>query len=131
MNIKDKIINHALNISCEIYDVDKISVINNNNRNAKTIKAKRMFMYYLYYYLEVNHNGMKRYFKTLNHATSIHHVKKFKFEVETYKDIKRNFNIFLDKMKAYNIYGGGFYEKRVEIKKLINDLNFLKDEYIK
>ena len=51
MTIKDKIINHALNISCEIFRADRDYVLNNNNRSSETIKAKRMFIYYLYKYL--------------------------------------------------------------------------------
>jgi len=51
MTIKDKIINHALNISCEIFRADRDYVLNNNNRSSETIKAKRMFIYYLYKYI--------------------------------------------------------------------------------
>ena len=79
-------------------------------------------MYYLYFYLEVNHTQMKKYFKTLNHATSIHHVNKFKFELEKYKDIQKQYNKFLTKMRQYSVYGYGFYEKRKQIKELIKKL---------
>ena len=114
MNTKESLINYALEVSCEIYKAKINYVINNNNRKSETIKAKRMFMYYLYFYLEVNHTQMKKYFKTLNHATSIHHVNKFKFELEN--------NKFLTKMRQYSVYGYGFYEKRKQIKELIKEL---------
>jgi|TARA_R100001443_G_scaffold16325_1_gene26324 hypothetical protein len=128
MTIKDKIINHALNISCEIFRADRDYVLNNNNRSSETIKAKRMFIYYLYKYMEVTHNGMNKYFKTINHASSIHHVNKFHFELQTYEDVKKDFNTFLTEMKRFNVYGGGFYEKRKEIKKLLEELNQVKNE---
>lgn len=128
MTTKDKIINHALNISCEIYNANKDNVISNKQRNANTIKAKRMFIYYLYKYMEVKHNGMKRYFNTINHATSIHHVKKFDFEVKTYQDVKKNFDTFITEMKRFNIYGGGFYEKRKELKKLLEEINKITND---
>ena len=70
-------------------------ILNNKNRYSSTIKAKRMFIYYLYNYMEIKHNGMKKYFKNINHATSIHHVNKFKFEVETYSEVKQDFDLFL------------------------------------
>ena len=128
MTIKDKIINHALNISCEIFRADRDYVLNNNNRSSETIKAKRMFIYYLYKYMEVTHNGMNKYFKTINHASSTHHVNKFHFELQTYEDVKKDFNTFLTEMKRFNVYGGGFYEKRKEIKKLLEELNQVKNE---
>ena len=78
MNTRDKIITHALNISCEIYNANKNNIISNNNRSSTTIKAKRMFIYYLYEYMEIKHTGMKKYIKNINHASSIHHVNKYK-----------------------------------------------------
>tara|TARA_R100001163_G_scaffold60058_1_gene49074 strand:+ start:805 stop:1179 length:375 start_codon:yes stop_codon:yes gene_type:complete len=123
MTTRDKIINYALNTSCKIYKADKNYVISNNNRYSTTIKAKRMFLYYLYEYMGIKHTGMKKYIKNINHASSIHHVNKFKFEIDTYDDVKKSFNKFMYKMHTFNVYGGGFYEKRKEIKKLLEQLN--------
>ena len=123
MNTRDKIITHALKISCEIYNANKKFVTNNNNRYSSTIKAKRMFIYYLYEFMEIKHNGMKKYIKGLNHASSIHHVNKFKFEKDQYEDVKKEFDKFMIEMKRFNVYGGGFYEKRMEIKRLLKELN--------
>tara|TARA_R100001163_G_C4914390_1_gene97305 strand:+ start:44 stop:436 length:393 start_codon:yes stop_codon:yes gene_type:complete len=123
MNVRDKIINHALDISCKIYNADKNYVISNNNRFSPTIKAKRMFIYYLYEFMEIKHNGMKKYIKNINHASSIHHVNKFKFEKDNYNDVNKSFNTFIAEMRRFNVYGGGFYEKRMEIKKLFKELN--------
>tara|TARA_R110002012_G_scaffold267178_1_gene450827 strand:+ start:378 stop:770 length:393 start_codon:yes stop_codon:yes gene_type:complete len=128
MTTRDKIISHALNISCEIYDADKKYVISNNNRYSSTIKAKRMFIYYLYEFMEIKHTKMKKYIKDINHASSIHHVNKFKFEKDTYDDVKKSFNTFMTEMRRFNVYGGGFYEKRMEIKKLLNELNQITNE---
>ncbi len=128
MTIKDKIINHALNISCEIFRANRDYVLNNNNRSSETIKAKRMFIYYLYEYMEIKHTGMKKYIKDINHASSIHHVNKFKFEKDQYEDLKKEFDKFMIEMKRFNVYGGGFYEKRKEIKKLLEELNQVKNE---
>ena len=100
MNTRDKIINHALNISCKIYNADKKYVTSNNNRYSTTIKAKRMFLYYLYEFIEK----------------------------ETYDDVKKSFNNFMTEMRRFNVYGGGFYEKRMEIKKLLNELNTITNE---
>lgn len=128
MITRDKIISHALNISCKIYNADKNYVISNNNRFSPTIKAKRMFIYYLYEFMEIKHNGMKKYIKDINHASSIHHVNKFKFEKDNYNDVKKCFNEFMTEMRRFNVYGGGFYEKRKEIKKLLEELNKVKNE---
>jgi len=87
MNTKDKIIKFSLEVACDVYKVKPQQILNNNLRKGKVIKAKRMFMYYLYVYLDVKHNEMISYFKKMNHATSIHHVKKFACELETYKAI--------------------------------------------
>ena len=122
MNTRDKIITHALKISCEIYNANKKFVTSNNNRYSSTIKAKRMFIYYLYEFMEIKHNGMKKYIKGLNHASSIHHVNKFKFEKDQYEDVKKEFDKFMIEMKRFNVYGGGFYEKRMEIKRLVKEL---------
>ena len=109
MTIKDKIINHALNISCEIFRANRDYVLNNNNRSSETIKAKRMFIYYLYKYMEVTHNGMNKYFKTINHASSIHHVNKFHFELQTYEDVKKDLELYLP--KTNHLIGGHDYQK--------------------
>ena len=122
MNTRDKIITHALKISCEIYNANKKFVTSNNNRYSSTIKAKRMFIYYLYEFMEIKHNGMKKYIKGLNHASSIHHVNKFKFEKDQYEDVKKEFDKFMIEMKRFNVYGGGFYGKRMEIKRLLKEL---------
>jgi len=126
MNTRDKIINHALNVCCDIYGANKFNLINNVNRKGSTIKAKRMFIYYLYHYMEINHMGMKKYFKNINHATSIHHVHKFDFEFNKYAEIKEDFENFLKEMKGFSNYGVGFYEKRNKIKKLLKEINHLK-----
>ena len=128
MNTRDKIITHALKISCEIYNANTKFVTSNNNRYSSTIKAKRMFLYYLYEYMEIKHTGMKKYIKDINHASSIHHVNKFKFEKDQYEDLKKEFDKFMIEMKRFNVYGGGFYEKRMEIKKLLKELNNITNE---
>jgi len=128
MITRDKIISHALKISCKIYKADKNYVISNNNRFSTTIKAKRMFIYYLYEFMEIKHNGMKKYIKDINHASSIHHVNKFKFEKDNYNDVEKCFSEFMTEMRRFNVYGGGFYEKRKEIKKLLEELNKVKNE---
>jgi hypothetical protein len=71
---------------------------------------------------------MNKYFKSINHASSIHHVNKFAFELKTYQDVKKDFDNFLTEMKKFNVYGGGFYEKRKEIKRLLDELNKIKNE---
>jgi len=48
--------------------------------------------------------------------------------LQTYEDVKKDFNTFLTEMKRFNVYGGGFYEKRKEIKKLLEELNQVKNE---
>ena len=126
MKLKKNLISHALNICCKIYKTTNINIISNKNRKGNTIKAKRMFLYYLYVYMEVNHNQMKEYFDTINHATSIHHVKKFAFELETYLEVQDNFNILLNEMKEFSIYGEGFSKKRNEILGLLNEINSIK-----
>ena len=128
MNTRDKIITHALKISCEIYNANKNSIISNNNRSSCTIKAKRMFIYYLYEFMEIKHTGMKKYINGFNHASSIHHVNKFKFEKNHYEDVKKDFDKFMLEMKRFNVYGGGFYEKRMEIKTLLKELKNITNE---
>tara|TARA_Y100000361_G_C10904328_1_gene210680 strand:+ start:88 stop:483 length:396 start_codon:yes stop_codon:yes gene_type:complete len=125
---REKIINYALKVSCELYNANQKFVTSNNNRYSSTIKAKRMFLYYLYNFMEIKHNGMKKYIKDINHASSIHHVKKFEFELETYQDVKKQFDRFMIEMKRFNIYGGGFYEKRMELKRLLNEINMITNE---
>jgi len=123
MNTRDRIISHALDVCCNIHNAKKDFILNNKNRYSSTIKAKRMFIYYLYNYMEIKHNGMKKYFRNINHATSIHHVNKFGFEVETYAEVKQDFERFLLEMQKFNVYGAGFYEKRKELKRLLNEIN--------
>jgi len=78
--------------------------------------------------MEIKHTGMKKYIKDINHASSIHHVNKFKFEKDQYEDLKKEFDKFMIEMKRFNVYGGGFYEKRMQIKKLLKELNNITNE---
>jgi hypothetical protein len=82
-----------------------------------------MFLYYLYNYIEIKHKDMRLYIKNLNHATSVHHVHKFRFEMDNYAEVKQNFDKFIAEMQKFNVYGAGFYEKRKELKRLLNEIN--------
>ena len=55
-------------------------------------------------------------------------MNKFKFEKDQYEDLKKEFDKFMIEMKRFNVYGGGFYEKRMEIKKLLKELNNITNE---
>ena len=126
MNTRDRIISHALDVCCDIHNAKKDFILNNKNRYSSTIKAKRMFIYYLYNYIEIKHKDMRLYIKNLNHATSVHHVHKFRFELDNYLEVKQNFDKFIAEMQKFNVYGAGFYEKRKELKKLLKEINIIK-----
>ncbi len=111
MNTRDKIITHALKISCEIYNANKKFVTSNNNRYSSTIKAKRMFVYYIYSFLEVSYVDIKNYIIGFNHASSIYHVKEFNKDLDNDPDVKKKFKQFMHKMNLYSVYGSGYMEK--------------------
>ena len=126
MNTRNRIVYFALKTCCKIYKAKSRDITNNNNRQGPTIKAKRMFLYYLYNYIEIKHKDMRLYIKNLNHATSVHHVHKFRFELDNYLEVKQNFDKFIAEMQKFNVYGAGFYEKRKELKKLLKEINIIK-----
>ena len=53
-------------------------------------------------------------------------LQKFAFELETYLEVQDNFNILLNEMKEFSIYGEGFSKKRNEILGLLNEINSIK-----
>jgi len=128
LTLKDQIISYALDTICDIYKAKKHKVLSNKNRIASTMKAKRMFLYYLNKHMEVRHSHMKKYFKSINHATSIHHVNKFEYELFNYNDTNLSFNTFIKKMKKFHVYGEGITKKRNQIRRLQNKLNKIKNE---
>ena len=124
MEDKEKIIDYALGICVDLYKTNKILVLNNNCRKRNTIKAKRLFLYFLNNVMDVKHNHMTNYFLKMNHATSIHHVNKFAFEVQNYKEIKNDYDFFTKEINTYKIYG---YKYRAKMR-MINQINKLMQE---
>lgn len=126
MSNKNIIVNHALEICVNIYKTTEKKVLDNNCRKRNTIKAKRMFIYYLYKDLNINYLAINKYFNKLHHATSIHHVNKFEFEVNNYKEIKVDYNNFLNKMKTFKLSGKKLNDRIIKLTKLIEEINKIK-----
>ena len=53
------VIKEALRLCSNMWDVDSKQVINNRCRKADVIMAKRMFIYYLYNFVEIGHAHIK------------------------------------------------------------------------
>ena len=111
MNTRDRIVYFALKTCCKIYKAKSRDITNNNNRQGPTIKAKRMFLYYLYNYIEIKHKDMRLYIKNLNHATSVHHVHKFRFELDNYLEVNKILTNLLLKCKSLMFMELGFMKK--------------------
>jgi|TARA_R110000824_G_C15080878_1_gene664389 hypothetical protein len=122
MSIKDNVIYYAFEVSSKMHGTTSEDVRNNRDRKGVNIKTKRLLIYYMHNYLGIKHYKMKKYFNNIHHATSIHHNKKFKFELNTYHQVRYDFDIFLKKMTNYSIYGHNFKEKINEIQQLLNEL---------
>ena len=119
---------YAFNVCCDMYCLDKKTLMLSKNRKAITIRAKRLLIYFFYKQLDVKHMWMKKYFKDLHHATSIYHVKRFEYEIINYKEIKKEYDIFISEMEKYSLYGSSFYEKRKEIKRLLKEINKITND---
>lgn len=126
--INNKVIDQAFKICCDMYNIDKNTLINSKNRSDKIIKPKRLLIYFLYNDLEVKHMRMKKYFKDLHHSTSIYHVNRFEYEIKKHKEVKKQYDLFISEMCRHNIYGLGFYEKRKEIKRLLKEINKITND---
>mgnify|MGYP003661719113 CR=1 FL=1 len=131
MEDKEIIIDHALGICVNIYNTNKPLVLNNNCRKRNTVKAKRMFLYFLKNVMDVKHAHMTDYFVKMNHATSIHHVNKFSFEVLHYSEIKNDYDFFTKEINSFKIYGENYRAKMRminQINKLMLEINLIEND---
>ena len=117
-----KLIEEALRVSCLLWNADIEKVRNNTSRHRENVRAKRMFIYYVYSFLEISHIDIKKYIIDFSHASSIYHVHEFNKDLDNDPDIKKIFDKFMHKMNMYSIYGDGYIEKRNEIEKLKKEL---------
>ena len=117
---KNIIVDHALKICVNIYKTTEKKVINNSCRKKNTIKAKRMFMYYLYKDLNINYPAINKYFDKL------HHFNKFGYELNNYKEIRVDYNNLLKKMKIFSLSGKKLEDRIIKLTKLIEEINKIK-----
>jgi|TARA_B100000902_G_scaffold67819_1_gene73972 hypothetical protein len=117
-----ELIEEALRVSCLLWNADIEKVRNNTSRLKNNVRAKRMFVYYIYSFLEVSYVDIKNYIIGFNHASSIYHVKEFNKDLDNDPDVKKIFKQFMHKMNLYSVYGSGYMEKRKEIEKLKQEL---------
>jgi len=131
MSDKEKLIDHALGICVEIYNTNKLLVLNNNSRKNNIIKAKRMFIYFLKNDMNIKHSHMINYFDKMNHSTSIHHVNKFSLEIINYPEIKKDYDFFNKELDSYKLYGNRLKAKiRMinHIENLIKQINHIEND---
>lgn len=121
-----KIVKEAARVSSNLWKADIERVLQNDCRKGKTIKAKRMLIYYLYNFVEISHNQMKLYVKDLDHATSIYHCRKFNQDLEECDMIAIKFGHFMGEMRAFSIYGEEFEQKKKELEILKREIINLK-----
>ena len=117
-----ELIEEALRVSCLLWNADIEKVRNNSSRLKNNVKAKRMFVYYIYNILEVSHVDVKKYIIGFNHSSSIYHVKQFNNDLDNDPNVYKTFKKFMHKMDLYSVYGNGYKEKRKEIEKLKAEL---------
>ena len=117
-----ELIEEALRVSCLLWNADIEKVRNNSSRLKNNVKAKRMFVYYIYNILEVSHVDVKKYIIGFNHSSSIYHVKQFNNDLDNDPNVYKTFKKFMHKMDLYSVYGNGYKEKRKEIEKLKREL---------
>ena len=88
----ENIKNSAVPILCEMFNCQEDQILDMKSRKHNIIQAKRFLIYYLHRALNVKHHHMNKYIKNINHATSIHHVKKLDgfldFDISTKNDYK-------------------------------------------
>jgi hypothetical protein len=94
-NIKDL----AASILSEMFNCKKDQILNMKSRKHNIIQAKRFLIYYLNKALNVKHNAMNKYIKNIDHATSIHHVKKLDNFLDFDKETKRDYTIFVNHLE--------------------------------
>ena len=120
------VIKESLRLCSNMWNVDSKQVINNRCRKADVIMAKRMFIYYLYNFVEIGHAHIKNHVKGLNHATSIYHVREFNKQLDIDYAIKLKFQRFMEEMKSFSLYGEEFEQKKQELEQIKVELNNLK-----
>lgn len=106
------VIKEALRLCSNMWNVDSKQVINNRCRKADVIMAKRMFIYYLYNFVEIGHAHIKNHVKGLNHATSIYHVREFNKQLDIDYAIKLKFQRFMEEMSSFSLYGAEYEIKK-------------------
>jgi len=95
----DSIKDLAVSILSEMFNAKEHLILDMKSRKHNIIQAKRFLIYYLNRALNVKHNHMNKYIKNIDHATSIHHVKKLDnfldFDIMT----KNDYTIFVNHLE--------------------------------
>ena len=95
----DNIKNLAVPILCEMFNCKADQILDMKSRKHNIIQAKRFLIYYLNRALNVKHNHMNKYIKNIDHATSIHHVKKLDNFLDFDKETIRDYEIFINHLE--------------------------------
>jgi hypothetical protein len=103
-------------VLAKMYDCEEHEIVLMETRKRNVMIARRFFIYYLWKHCNIKHLKMKEYIVGAHHATSIHHCRKFEFEVEQYKEIRKEWISFL------------YYADNREWQKLKIDMRFPIDE---
>ena len=95
----ENIKNLAVPILCEMFNCKADQILDMKSRKHNIIQAKRFLIYYLNRALNVKHNHMNKYIKNIDHATSIHHVKKLDNFLDFDKETIRDYEIFINHLE--------------------------------
>tara|TARA_Y100000593_G_scaffold72178_1_gene132584 strand:+ start:756 stop:1187 length:432 start_codon:yes stop_codon:yes gene_type:complete len=105
-------------VSAKMFDCHEYEVVMMQSRNKNIMYARRFFIYYLWKYLNVSHNKMKKELYKIHHATSIHHCNKMENEIELYPDIKKAWITFL-----YYTDENAYEKLKIDMKYTIEEMN--------
>lgn len=95
----ENIKNLAVPILCEMFNCKADQIVDMKSRKHNIIQAKRFLIYYLNRALNVKHNHMNKYIKNIDHATSIHHVKKLDGFLEVDIVTKNDYSTFVNHLE--------------------------------
>ena len=129
MSYKQRMIDMAISVAADIYNVPEEELRKMGVRNKSIMEARRIVIFYLNRFVGVRHNSMKHYIKGMHHATSIHHCNKMEWFLLYDPPTKETYDYFQSKMKEFDIRNEIIKDKQMKVVQLQAEINdYLKTQ---
>ena len=127
MNYKDRMIDTAITILADMFQINEKYLREVSVRTKPVIEARRLLIFYMNRFIGIKHVDMKKYMKGVCHATSIHHCNKMEWFLVNTKggnmESKKQYDDFQERMSEFDVTNEMIKDKQLKIVQLQAEVN--------